>query len=118
MTKTIGIIRLWWKGRQYDVQKGVRFRPSGMQNENVAVAGRVLRSQRYNPGSVQATIQITSAMSISDFDPSAGEGELQLQADTGQTWTISDAYVMAYPEVQDSGSAQISWTFNTYQEIS
>ncbi|MBR0559497.1 phage tail tube protein [Neokomagataea anthophila] len=118
MATTIGIIRLWWRGKKYDVQKGVRFKPPGLQNANVMVAGRALRSQSYNVGTAQATIQITSDMAIADFDPSLGEGELQLQADTGQTWTIPDAYVMTFPEVQDSGAASVNWSFNTYQEIS
>lgn len=117
MTQTIGTIAIWWRGKQYDVQKGVRFRLPGQQNNDVNAGRRTLRSQQYNPGNVQATVLITRDMSLSDFDPALGEGELQLQADTGQTWTIADAYVQKFPDAQDNGQAQISWTYNTYQEL-
>ncbi|WP_429956217.1 phage tail tube protein [Gluconobacter japonicus] len=117
MAQTIGVIALWWRGKQYDTQKGVRFRLSGQQNNDVNAGRRTLRSQQYNPGMVQATVLITPDVSLTEFDPSLGEGELQLQADTGQTWTISDAYVKTLPDAQDNGQAQINWTFNTYQEL-
>lgn len=118
MAQTRGIVTLWWNGKQYDVQKGSRWRRPGKQNSDVEGTARTLRSQKYQAGMVQATILVTSDMSVSEFDPSLGERELQIQDDLGKTLTISDAYVRSFPDEQDNGQAQINWTFNTFQEIS
>lgn len=118
MAQTLGIIRLYWRGKLYDTQKGVKFRLPGVKNEDVAGNFRTLRSQQYQVGQVQATVIPTPGASPTDFDPSAGEGELQLQSDTGKIWVISDAYVRELPEWSDDGKAPVTWSFNTYQEIS
>lgn len=118
MAQTRGIVTLWWNGKKYDVQKGSRWRRPGKQNTDVEGTTRTLRSQKYQAGMVQATVLVTSDMSVSEFDPSLGERELQIQDDLGRTLTTSDAYVRSFPEEQDNGQAQINWTFNTFQEIS
>lgn len=118
MAQTRGIVTLWWNGKQYDIQKGAKWRRAGKQNTDVEGSARTLRSQKYQAGMVQATVLVTAGMSISEFDPSLGERELQIQDDLGSTITISDAYVRSFPEEQDNGQAQISWTYNTFQEIS
>ncbi|GBQ08941.1 phage tail tube protein [Saccharibacter floricola] len=118
MAQTLGIIRLFWRGKQYDVVKGVKFRIPGIKNDNVNGNFRALRSTQYQVGEVQATIIPTVDTSPTEFSPSLGEDELQLQADTGKSWAIADAYVMDQPEFSDDGKAQVKWSFNTYQEIS
>ncbi|MPW00075.1 phage tail tube protein [Bombella apis] len=118
MAQTLGILRLFWRGKQYDVQKGVKFRVPGVKNENVNANFRTLRSTQFQPGEVKATIVPTKDNSPTEFAPSLGEGELQLQSDTGKVWSISDAYVMDQPEWSDDGKVSITWSFNTYQEFS
>lgn len=117
MAQTLGLIRLFWRGTQYDVQKGVKFRLAGQKNESVNANFRALRSTQYQVGEVKATIVPTADASPSDFAPALGEGELQLQADTGKTWVIADAYVMEQPEWSDDGKVSVTWNFNIVQEF-
>jgi len=118
MAQTIGVVKLWWRGKPYTVAKGVKWRLPGMQNEDQPMTDRTLRSQRWNPGMCQATPAITSNSDEDDFDPALGEGELQIQTDIGTVYVFPDAYVRAKPDVQDNGQAPVTWTLNTYQKIS
>ncbi|MFT9382055.1 phage tail tube protein [Gluconobacter sp.] len=118
MAQTIGVVKIWWRGKKYDVQKGVRWRLPGMQNEDQDATDRTLRSMRWNHGMAQATVMITSSSDEDDFDPALGEGELQIQTDIGAVYVFPDAYTRAKPDVQDNGQAPVNWTLNTYQKIS
>ncbi|EHH67563.1 phage tail tube protein [Gluconobacter morbifer] len=117
MTMTVGIAKLYWRGKKYDVQKGVKWRLPGYQNEDQNATDRTLRSQRWQQGMCQATVMLTAAMSEDDFDPALGEGELQLQLDTGVTYVFPDAYTRSKPDSQDNGNAPVTWSLSTYQKI-
>ncbi|MBF0858797.1 hypothetical protein HKD24_06165 [Gluconobacter sp. LMG 31484] len=118
MASTLGIAKLYWRGKKYDVQKGVRWRLPGMQNNDQNATDRTLRSQAWQQGMCQATVMITNEDDESTFDPALGEGELQIQTDLGTTYVFPDAYVRSFPDVQDNGQAPVTWSLSTYQKIS
>ena len=118
MSSTIGIVRLYWRGKKYDVQKGVKWRLPGMKNDDQNSTDRTLRSQAWNQGMCSATVLVTSGSDESAFDPALGPGELQLQTDIGTTYVFPDAYTRTLPDAQDNGQAAVTWSLSSYQTIS
>lgn len=118
MASTIGIAKLYWRGTKYDVQKGVKWRLPGIQNNDQNSTDRTLRSQQWQQGMCQATVMIASDTDEAAFNPALGEGELQIQTDLGTTYVFPDAYVRSNPDVQDNGQAPVTWSLSTYQKIS
>ncbi|QDH13810.1 hypothetical protein E3E12_06010 [Formicincola oecophyllae] len=117
MAQTFGSAKLWWRGVQYDIQQGVKVRLAGKKNNKVEGTQRTLRSTMWEGGEVQATIIPTQNMKLDAFDPALGEGELQIQYDSGKSIVISDAWINDKPEATDKGEAPVTWTFNNYEEL-
>jgi len=115
-SQTIGILTLSWLGQSLDTKKGGRLRLASMANRTQVAGRKVLRSQQFREGMARATVFIEAGASLSQFNP-GDAGELQVQADTGQTWTMPSAYILDAPEMQDDGSAEITWNFGTQQEL-
>ncbi|QHI96058.1 hypothetical protein GT348_07245 [Aristophania vespae] len=118
MAQTLGIIRFFWRGKQYDTDKSSSIKLSGIKNNDVHANFRTLRSSEYQGGQVKVNVNATTEMSLNDFDPSLGENELQLQTDLGTTIVVSDAWVREQPEWAGGGKpASVVFSFNTYQEV-
>lgn len=117
MAQSVGILRIWWMGTQYDVIKGSSLRLAGARNVTQVAGYSAHRSQEFQPGEVKATPLLLRGQSLATFTPGA-EGELQVQADTGQSWTIPDAFILDAPTMTDDGGKMpITWNFSTYQEL-
>lgn len=117
MSISVGIVTIWWKGQQYDCQKGSSVRLPGTRNVT-QVAGRTAhRSQEFQAGEIKATPLLLQGMSLAAFSP-GDEGELQAQADTGQTWVFPDAFITDAPTMTDDGGKMpITWNCSTFEEI-
>ncbi|MFT8783767.1 phage tail tube protein [Acetobacter syzygii] len=87
--------------------------------QNVAqVAGDTAHhSQQFQPGETKATPMLLKGQSLAAFNP-GGEGELQVQADTGQVWTFPDAFILSAPTMTDDGGKMpVTWNCSTYTEL-
>lgn len=115
--QVVGIITAVWGGTTYNCVKGSTLRLPGMRN-TAQPAGKAFNySQQFQPGEAKLTFQVKTGDSLANFMPGSS-AELQLQADTGQTWTMPAAVLMDVPVMTDDGG-KIPCTFNfgTYSEI-
>ena len=117
MAATVGIIRIWWKGTQYDCVEGSTVRLPGLVN-NTQVAGYSAQNFRtFQAGQVKATPVLKSGMSLAAFQDTSS-GELQCQADTGQTWILPDAFIVNGAEMSDrGGKISVTWNASTFSEL-
>ncbi|MBM9400381.1 phage tail tube protein [Gluconacetobacter azotocaptans] len=117
MAKSVGVIRVWWQGTQYDCIKGSSIRLSGARNVTQVAGYSAHRSQEFQAGEVKVTTLLLRGQSLAALMPGP-EGELQVVADSGQTWTIPDAFILDAPTMtDDGGKCPITWNFSTYQEL-
>jgi len=117
MAQTIGVIALWWNGRQYPCQKGVQFQRSGKRAQAVATSAGIFHSNEAAAGMAKATLTWRPTDSLANFSPSSGENMLQLKCDTGQIYVCPDAVVQEEPTVQDNGQCPVTWIINQCSEI-
>ncbi|RUT27399.1 hypothetical protein C0V97_01115 [Asaia sp. W19] len=117
MAATVGIVRLWWAGTQYNVVKGSSIRLSGIRNVTQVAGYQAFRSAEFQAGEVRATLLIAKGMKLSSLMPGE-EQELQWQADTGQLYTSPDAFILDAPVLSDDGGkAPVVWNFSSYIEL-
>jgi len=117
MAQGVGIVRVWWRGTQFSVLKGSSIRLSGLRNVAVAAGYQLNRSQEFQGGEVRATLMILKGMSLASLTP-GDEGELQVQADTGQVWVSPDAFILDAPVLtDDGGKAPVVFNFSSYSEL-
>lgn len=117
MAQSVGILTIWWKGVKYDCAKGSSLRLPGMQNVTQVAGTTAHRSQQFQPGEVKATPLLLKGQSLAAFIPD-DEGELQAQADTGQVWTLPDAFLLSAPTMTDDGGKMpVTWNCSTYTEL-
>ncbi|GBQ23503.1 hypothetical protein AA0472_1119 [Acetobacter estunensis NRIC 0472] len=118
MAVSVGILSIWWKGVQYDCQKGSSLRLPAMRNVTQVAGFSAHRSRQFQQGQCKATPLLLEGQSLSQFNP-GDEGELQVVADTGQSWVFPDAYITDAPTMTDDGGKMpITWDMSTFEEIS
>ena len=117
MAQSVGILRIWWKGVKYDCTKGSSIRLPTYQNVTQVAGDTAHRSENFQPGEVKATPLLLKGQSLAAFNPGS-EGELQVQADTGQVWTFPDAFLLSAPTMTDDGGKMpVTWNSSTYTEL-
>lgn len=116
MAQALGILKIWWQGQQYACQQGSSLKLPGMKNTTIVAGYSAHRAQSFSPAEIKATPLLLKGMTMAEFTPGS-EGELQVQADTGQTWTFPDAYILDAPSVSDGGGKMpVTWNASTSTE--
>lgn len=119
MTQAVGIIDIYWRGRNFNAEKGASFKLPGVKNNPINAGRRTFRSQEWMHGDCKATTVFALGQSASDF--SAGdEGELQIVTDIGKTYVSPDAFIVENPQITggEGGKVTINWNFSSYDEVS
>lgn len=108
--QTLGVIDIIWRGKAYDVEKGAKLKLGGWKNNVVLVQGKTKRAREYEASEITATIPLDQGA-----DPNGiwadGEGELQCNCDTGQSFVWSDAFLTNRPNMTagEGGKMEATW---------
>lgn len=118
MAQTLGIIDIVWKGRRVPVEKGAKFKPGGIKNNEVMTGRRLDRAEEFVAGEVTGTTTLSRGQRFYDLY-SVGEGELTVLCDTGQTYSWPDAFLKEIPEVTggEGGKIPLSWAVGEPEEL-
>lgn len=117
MAQSIGILKIWWRGKCYECVAGSSIKLPGMSNKTQVTGTSVQRYQTFSAGEVKATVILNEGMSLDAFDTDS-VGELQVQTLTGQAWVMPDAFILDKPTSTDEGGkCPVTWNAGTYQEI-
>jgi hypothetical protein len=91
LAQSLGIISLVWGGTKLNVDtKSSSFSRGGLISTPVIAGQQVSMSQAYVPPNVKASLPLTKGMSLDALVALNGQ-ELQVQCDSGQTYTINGA---------------------------
>ncbi len=119
MAQAVGIIDLWWRGRQIPVEKGAKVKLGGIQNKTVVYGRGAARSQEFVQSHVECTTILLRGQKASEVYTEQ-EGELQIQLDTGQTVVAQAAWLTDRNDITggEGGKITLKWEFGAYEEIS
>lgn len=120
MAQVLGIIDLYWLGQKLDIKPGGSFNLGGVVNGEVVYGRSVGRGQKMMASEINADVIIKSGMRVSDVLNKTVEGEIQVKADTGQTFVWSDAFIKDAPSItagDSGGSAKVTWGAGSPVEI-
>ncbi|WP_029004795.1 phage tail tube protein [Azorhizobium doebereinerae] len=117
MTQAVGVIDIVWQGRRIPVEKGAKFKLPGYKNNPLTYGAKAARAREFVAGEVTAKTALEKGQSFASVYGD-GEGELQLQCDTGQTYVCPDAFLTdGPPEITGGELLELKWTIGTYEEI-
>ncbi len=118
MAQTLGIIDIVWKGRNISVEKGAKLKLGGIKNNPVVYGRKVGRAGEYEASEVEAVTALERGQRMTELYTSE-EGELQVQCDTGQTYTFPDAFLTENREMTggEGGKISLKWAGGDYEEI-
>ena len=123
--QVLGIVDLVWNGVKLPIDKAGSFKQGGIVNKAMTAGRQVFNSQSYMASEVSASIPFRNGDSLA---PYAGSviAELQFVCDSGQTYSIPDAFVSGQPEISggggggsggSGGSLKITWAGSAAVEI-
>lgn len=118
MPQVLGIIDIIWQGRNIPVEKGAKLKLGGLKNNPVVYGRRVGRAQEYVPSEIEAVTVLERGQKFKElYGP--GEGELQVQCDTGQSYVFPDAFLTDQIEMTggEGGKLSLKWAAGDYEEI-
>jgi len=92
MAQALGLVYLVWNGTKIAVEKGSTFKNGGLQQKPVISGQQVDFANEFVAGEVTATKKLLRGDSVLGIW-TAGQGELQVQCDTGQTYVAPDAFL-------------------------
>lgn len=117
--QVLGIVDIYWRGRNIPVEKGAKLRLGGIKNNAVTYGRGVGRAQEFQASEITATTHLERGQSLLDLlDP--GEDELQVVCDTGQTYIWSDAFYDGdRPDATggEGGKIELKWAGGEPAEI-
>lgn len=116
--QTLGIVDIVWRGRNIPVEKGAKFKIGGIKNNAVTYGRKVGRAQEFMGSEVSATTNLERGQRWGNtWD--AGEGELQVVCDTGQTYVMDDAFLTDIPDITggEGGKIELQWMASAPEEI-
>ena len=106
--QSLGIVSLVWGGTKLNVDaKSSSFSQGGLINTPVVAGQQISMAQSYVPPSVKASFPLTKGMSINALKALNGQ-ELQVQCDSGQTYTINGATLIKDPMVKGGAGNNVS----------
>lgn len=118
MTQVLGIVDIVWQGRNIPVEKGGKFKPGGITNNPVVYGRKVGRAQEFKGSEIEATTTLERGQKFKDLYQ-VGEGELQVQCDTGQIFVFADAFLVDQREITggEGGKVSLKWSASEPEEI-
>jgi hypothetical protein len=119
MAQFLGIVEIVWKGRKIPVEKGATIMVGGLQANAVTHGKQVGYAHEYVPSEVKVTTHLARGQRFSDLY-SAGEGELQVLCDTGQTFVFADAFLSGErPTITsgEGGKIELTWAAGEPEEL-
>lgn len=119
MAQVVGIIDIIWNGVKVPIKPGSgSLKMGGLVNKDVIAGRQVFRAQMVHSSEVAGTTVLQVGQSLAGlFD--SGEHELQVQSDTGQTYVISDAFLIDDGNLQDKdgGDVKLTWRGSAAVEV-
>lgn len=118
MTQVLGIVDIVWQGRNIPVEKGAKLTLGGIVNTAVPYGRKVGRAQSFEPSEIEATTELERGQKFKELY-GVGEGELQVQCDTGQVFTWPDAFLVDRRELTggEGGKVPLKWNAGEPEEI-
>lgn len=116
--QTLGIVDIVWRGRNIPVEKGAKIKVGGIKNNVVTYGRRAARAQEFEASEVTATTHLERGQRYGNLWD-AGEGELQVVCDTGQTFVIRDAFLTDLPDITggEGGKIELKWAGSAPEEV-
>lgn len=118
MAQVVGIIDIVWQGRNIPVEKGAKLKLGGLKNNPVVYGRKVGRAQEFVASEIEAVTVVERGQKVKELY-GVGEGELQVQCDTGQTYTWPDAFLTDPREITggEGGKVPLKWSAGEPEEI-
>ncbi len=118
MTQVLGIVDIVWQGRNVPVEKGAKLKLGGIVNNPVTYGRKVGRAQEFKQSEIEAVTVLERGQRFKELYQ-VGEGELQVQCDTGQIYTFPDAFLADQREMTggEGGKVPLKWAAGDYEEI-
>ncbi len=112
MAQSLGLINFFWNGAQIDIEQGGTVQLGGLVNNTVIAGKKVLAAQKMVESMVEITIPIQSGQTVTSIFGSATTNEMQVQCDSGQTFTWDDAFqtdVLKFTAGGDGGKMKVTF---------
>lgn len=109
--QTLGIVDMIWRGVALDIEKGAKIKLGGFKQVPVLVQGKTKYSRQYEASEITATTVINRGQDPNDLW-AEGEGELQCNCDTGQSFILPDAFLTNRPNMTagEGGKSELAWS--------
>ncbi len=119
MAQVVGIIDLVWNGTKVAIKPGSgSLKIGGLVNKEITAGRSIHRAQLMQPAEVQGTTVLAKGQSLAAlFDSDAHE--LQVVADTGQSFIVSEAFLIDAGNLQDKdgGDVKMTWRGTAAVEV-
>ncbi len=118
MAQTLGLINVIWRGQKLSIEKGGTVKLGGLLQKKVITGQQVDYANEMTASEVNVTARVQRGTSIiALFAP--GQGELQVECDTGQTYTWPDAFIADQPSFTagDGGKLKVKWEAGAATEV-
>lgn len=108
--QTLGVIDIVWRGVALDIEKGAKVKLGGWKQNVVLVQGKTKRAREYEASEITATTVVNRGQDPNDLWAD-GEGELQCNCDTGQSFIFPDAFLTNRPNMTggEGGKSELAW---------
>jgi hypothetical protein len=115
--QVLGIAEVFWNGTLVPAEPGQSFKLGGLRNKSVIAGAQVFRAQQMMVSEINVTSVVQAGQNVSDLY-SIGEGELQIQCDTGQIFVWPNAFLVDTPDITagEGGKIKLQWHAGTPQE--
>ncbi len=118
MAQTLGLITVIWNGVNVPIEKGGTVTLGGLVQKAVITGTTVDYANEMEASEVKVTSRVRRGDALLTMF-AAGTGELQVQADTGQTYVWPDAFLDQLLRFtgDDGGKLSLGWKAGIPQEI-
>lgn len=113
----IGIVAIYVGTQQMDCVEGSSIQLPGRKNNRVLTGMKTRRAGAYEGGIVKATPVVGTGDNVTSMFDTVRRGPMQVVCDTGQVFSISDAFLEQKPTTTDNGGkSPATWYFDIYTE--
>jgi hypothetical protein len=115
--QVLGIIECFWNGTSVPIEPGGSFSLGGIRNKSVVAGAQVFNANMMMVSEINVTSVVQAGQNVSDLY-GIGQGELQIQCDTGQMFIWPNAFIVDAPDITagEGGKIKIKWHAGTPQE--
>jgi len=107
----LGIIKAFWLGNEVPVKPGSSFTLGGVSSKPQVVGTNVDFSNAMEASEVKLKVAVKSGVSITGTYARGVAGELQVQCDSGQTFTWENAFISGTIPITTGDSSEMEITF-------